>query len=160
MVRKPSLEIINYLKVANYDEPAVRYVLCKFRTNIIFKIELILINACFTLRRGNWNWKINVPSSRASLWKKCWIPTSARSMGYVQFFLKSNIYSHSSHYLLIVPNWFRKFKEVVPSVLHPNKYDLPFESVEWLKHFSSQNSELLKELDVSFIFYVKLVSVK
>jgi len=105
MVRKPSLEIINYLKVANYDEPAVRYVL------------------------------YGETGTGKSM-----------SLAHVLH------YGKSAGYLLVhvpwVPNWFRKFKEVVPSVLHPNKYDLPFESVEWLKHFSSQNSELLKELDL------------
>ena len=35
MVRKPSLEIIRYLKEADYNEPVLRYVLCKFTNNLL-----------------------------------------------------------------------------------------------------------------------------
>jgi len=105
MVRKPSLEIISYLKEANYDEPAIRYILYgKTGTGKSMSLTHVLhygMNAGYLL--------VHVP----------W-----------------------------VPNWFRKFKEIAPSALHPNKYDLPIESAEWLKHFNSQNSGLLKELDL------------
>lgn len=43
MVRKPSLEIIRYLKEADYNEPVLRYVLCKFTNN------LLIWNFCFFL---------------------------------------------------------------------------------------------------------------
>nr|CAG4642504.1 EOG090X05V1 [Evadne anonyx] len=107
MVRKPSLEIIKYLKEANYEDPVLRYVLYgKTGTGKSITLAHVLhygMNAGYLL--------VHVP----------W-----------------------------VPNWFRRFKEVVPSVLHPNKYDHPFESAEWIKHFNSQNSGLLKDLDARF----------
>jgi len=105
MVRKPSLEIIRYLKEADYNEPVLRYVLYgKTGTGKSISLAHVLH------------------------------------------------YGMSAGYLLVhvpwVPNWFRKFKEAVPSTLHPNKYDLPSESAQWLRHFNSQNSGLLKELDL------------
>lgn len=55
--------------------------------------------------------------------------------------------AYSSHFE--GPNWFRRFKEISPSTFNPSKYDHPVESVEWLKHFSSQNGTLLQMLNVS-----------
>lgn len=54
----------------------------------------------------------------------------------------------------LVPNWFRRFKEVTPSLTVPNKYDNPIESVDWLRHFTSQNGTLLQELDV-YLYYIR-----
>nr|SVE70412.1 EOG090X05V1 [Daphnia similis]SVE71036.1 EOG090X05V1 [Daphnia similis]SVE72299.1 EOG090X05V1 [Daphnia similis] len=47
-----------------------------------------------------------------------------------------------------VPNWVRFPKDCTPSVIHPNKYDHPIQSVEWLKHFSTQNGPLMQKLEL------------
>lgn len=53
---------------------------------------------------------------------------------------------------IIAPDWFRRFKEIVPSTTSPGKFDNPVESVQWLKHFSLQNGPLLQQLNVSSLF--------
>lgn len=53
---------------------------------------------------------------------------------------------------IIAPDWFRRFKEIVPSTTSPGKFDNPVESVQWLKHFSLQNGPLLQQLNVSRLF--------
>nr|CAG4634778.1 EOG090X05V1 [Alona affinis] len=58
---------------------------------------------------------------------------------------KSMTLAHILHY---VPNWFRRFKEIVPSTTSPEKFDHPFESVAWLRHFSLQNGPLLQKLNL------------
>nr|CAG4647891.1 EOG090X05V1 [Moina brachiata]SVE93001.1 EOG090X05V1 [Moina brachiata] len=62
-------------------------------------------------------------------------------------------YGASSDFVLIhvpwVPNWFRRFKEITPSAQDKQKYDHPIESVEWLRHFASQNSALLQKLQLN-----------
>ncbi|KAL1140536.1 hypothetical protein AAG570_000466, partial [Ranatra chinensis] len=56
-------------------------------------------------------------------------------------------------YIIHVPwvwNWFRNNRiEVVYSQSHPGLFDLPIVSANWLKHFQSQNSHLLKNNDLS-----------
>lgn len=47
-----------------------------------------------------------------------------------------------------VPNWFRRFKEIIPSTVQPDKFDHPIESVEWLRHFLLQNESLLPNLNL------------
>ncbi|XP_057370312.1 small ribosomal subunit protein mS29-like [Daphnia carinata] len=47
-----------------------------------------------------------------------------------------------------VPNWVRFPKGCTPSAIHPNKYDHPIESVEWLRHFSTQNGPLMQKLQL------------
>ncbi|KAK3866767.1 hypothetical protein Pcinc_027725 [Petrolisthes cinctipes] len=44
--------------------------------------------------------------------------------------------------------WRRVFKEVVPSATNPDQYDHTRDSVMWLQHFRSQNTELLKSLQL------------
>lgn len=51
------------------------------------------------------------------------------------------VYSSAAH-------WFKDMKEVANSVLSPGCMDLPIDAGMWLKHFKSQNSKLLSELDV------------
>nr|CAG4650964.1 EOG090X05V1 [Simocephalus serrulatus]SVE94226.1 EOG090X05V1 [Simocephalus serrulatus] len=103
MVRKPTVELIDYLKKTNFDAPVPRYVLYgNTGTGKSLSLAHILhygSNAGFVL--------VHVP----------W-----------------------------VPNWFRKFKEVAPSVMNPNKYDHPIEAVEWLRHFVTQNGPLFPNL--------------
>ena len=60
----------------------------------------------------------------------------------------SHLQSVYHHCFITAPNWFRKSKEVVPSTTRPDKFDSPVESVEWLKHFLSQNGSLLQQLNV------------
>nr|CAG4640849.1 EOG090X05V1 [Eulimnadia texana] len=61
-------------------------------------------------------------------------------------------YGVNSDHLLVhvpwAPNWVRRFKEVVPSVYKPGRFDHPYEATEWLNHFATQNSQLLKKLDL------------
>lgn len=51
------------------------------------------------------------------------------------------VYSSAAH-------WFKDTKEVATSVLSPGCMDLPIDAGLWLKHFKSQNSKLLSQLDV------------
>jgi len=53
--------------------------------------------------------------------------------------------------LFIAPHWFKDMKEVATSVLSPDCIDLPIDAGMWLKHFKSQNSQLLSQLDVRII---------
>nr|CAG4647039.1 EOG090X05V1 [Megafenestra aurita]SVE92379.1 EOG090X05V1 [Megafenestra aurita] len=105
MVRKPSVELIDYLKKTNFDAPVPRYVLY-----------------------GN-------TGTGKSL-----------SLAHILH------YGSTAGFILVhvpwVPNWFRKFKEVSPSIFHPNKYDHPIESVEWLRHFITQNGPLFQKLEL------------
>nr|XP_027219166.1 28S ribosomal protein S29, mitochondrial-like [Penaeus vannamei] len=65
---------------------------------------------------------------------------------------------HILHYLaedgwllihLPVPSkWRRDVKEVVPSTSVPGRFDHPLQAALWLQHFRSQNSELLKTLQL------------
>nr|SVE75113.1 EOG090X05V1 [Daphnia dolichocephala] len=103
MVRKPTIELINYLNKTNFDAPVPRYVLYG-KTGAGKSISLAHI-----LHYGS-------------------------SAGFVLV------------HVPWVPNWFRFPKGVTPSVIHPNKYDHPIESVEWLRHFSTQNESLMQDL--------------
>lgn len=62
-------------------------------------------------------------------------------------------FAHRDRYLLLhvpwAPNWTKRQQlETAPSQYHPDRIDLPLESAMWLQHFKSQNSELLKELNL------------
>nr|CAG4636999.1 EOG090X05V1 [Ceriodaphnia reticulata]SVE72925.1 EOG090X05V1 [Ceriodaphnia reticulata] len=61
-------------------------------------------------------------------------------------------YGSSTGFVLVhipwVPNWFRFLRDATPSLVHQNKYDHPIESVEWLRHFSTQNGPLLQKLEL------------
>lgn len=46
------------------------------------------------------------------------------------------------------PRWRRGFKEIAQSASVPGRYDHPLDAVMWLQHFKSQNSELLKTLQL------------
>lgn len=48
----------------------------------------------------------------------------------------------------LAPHWFKDMKEVANSVLSPGCMDLPIDAGMWLKHFKSQNLQLLSQLDV------------
>lgn len=71
---------------------------------------------------------------------------------------KSIILSHILHYALMqnyllvhvywAARWFKDFKEVATSTLFPGCMDLPLDAGMWLKHFKSQNSKLLLQLDL------------
>lgn len=45
IVREPALELIEYLKRANYDNPVIRYVLC-ILLNPKINISLLLLTMC------------------------------------------------------------------------------------------------------------------
>lgn len=47
------------------------------------------------------------------------------------------------------PMWRRSFKEVTASSTNPGCFDHPIEASVWLQHFRTQNSELLKELQLT-----------
>nr|CAG4649320.1 EOG090X05V1 [Scapholeberis mucronata]SVE93606.1 EOG090X05V1 [Scapholeberis mucronata] len=105
MIRKPSVELINYIKNTNFDAPVPRFVLYgKTGTGKSLSLAHVLH------------------------------------------------YGSKNRFVLVhvpwVPNWFRRFKEVTPSLTAPNKYDNPIESVDWLRHFTSQNGTLLQELEL------------
>lgn len=68
---------------------------------------------------------------------------------YINLFLFFAMLNCVFIFSFLVSEWNHRFKEMVPSTVFPGKYDLPVESVEWLKHFSQQNGSLLKKLDVS-----------
>nr|CAG4644781.1 EOG090X05V1 [Leptodora kindtii] len=105
MVRKPAVEVINYLEQTDLELPVCRYAIYG---NIGTGKSLLLTHILH--------------------------------------------YGHTSGQLLVhipwAPNWFRKSKEVVPSTTRPDKFDSPVESVEWLKHFLSQNGSLLQQLNL------------
>ncbi|XP_029163694.1 28S ribosomal protein S29, mitochondrial [Nylanderia fulva] len=71
---------------------------------------------------------------------------------------KSIALSHILHYAFMqkyvlvhiywAMHWFRDMKEVATSVLSPGCIDLPIDAGSWLKHFKSQNSKLLPQLDL------------
>ncbi|XP_011158728.2 28S ribosomal protein S29, mitochondrial [Solenopsis invicta] len=71
---------------------------------------------------------------------------------------KSIILSHILHYALVqkyvlvhvhwAAHWFKDMKEVANSVLSPGCMDLPIDAGMWLKHFKTQNSNLLSQLDL------------
>ncbi|XP_042872487.1 28S ribosomal protein S29, mitochondrial-like [Penaeus japonicus] len=71
---------------------------------------------------------------------------------------KSLSLTHILHYLaedgwllihLPVPSqWRRNVKEVVPSSSVPGRFDHPLQAAVWLQHFRSQNSELMKTLQL------------
>lgn len=71
---------------------------------------------------------------------------------------KSITLSHILHYAFVqkfvlvhiywAMHWFRDMKEVATSVLSPGCMDLPIDAGLWLKHFKSQNSKLLLQLDL------------
>ncbi|KAK8728946.1 hypothetical protein OTU49_008890 [Cherax quadricarinatus] len=46
------------------------------------------------------------------------------------------------------PRWRRGFKEITASATVPGRYDHPLDAVIWLQHFKSQNSQLLKTLQL------------
>lgn len=56
-------------------------------------------------------------------------------------------------------HWFRDMKEVATSVLSPGCMDLPIDAGLWLKHFKSQNSKLLSQLDVRLFRDVTLLAI-
>lgn len=56
-------------------------------------------------------------------------------------------------------HWFRDMKEVSTSVLSPGCMDLPIDAGLWLKHFKSQNSTLLSQLDVCVSRDIALLAV-
>lgn len=45
MIRQPALEIINNLKLADYQKPAIRYLLCilLIQLSYIYKLHLVII---------------------------------------------------------------------------------------------------------------------
>ncbi|CAL1689750.1 unnamed protein product [Lasius platythorax] len=71
---------------------------------------------------------------------------------------KSITLSHILHYAFVqkcvlvhiywAAHWFKDMKEVATSVLSPGCMDLPIDAGLWLKHFKSQNSNLLSQLDL------------
>ncbi|XP_070151335.1 small ribosomal subunit protein mS29 [Polyergus mexicanus] len=61
-------------------------------------------------------------------------------------------YAFMQRYVLVhiywAAHWFKDTKEVATSVLSPGCMDLPIDAGLWLKHFKSQNSKLLLQLDL------------
>lgn len=61
-------------------------------------------------------------------------------------------YAFLQQYVIVhipwVAHWFNNMKEVANSVLLPGCMDLPIDAGLWLKHFKTQNMELLTQLDL------------
>ncbi|XP_026481003.1 28S ribosomal protein S29, mitochondrial-like isoform X1 [Ctenocephalides felis] len=61
-------------------------------------------------------------------------------------------YAYEKKFIIVhvpwVPNWFIRPKEYNNSTIHEGFMDLPIDAAAWLFHFQTQNSTLLKELDL------------
>ncbi|XP_012235590.1 small ribosomal subunit protein mS29 [Linepithema humile] len=61
-------------------------------------------------------------------------------------------YAFIEKYILVhihwAPHWFKDMKEVANSILSPGCIDLPIDAGLWLKHFKTQNLQLLSQLDL------------
>uniref|UniRef100_T1JN10 Small ribosomal subunit protein mS29 n=1 Tax=Strigamia maritima TaxID=126957 RepID=T1JN10_STRMM len=102
MIRKPALEILNYMNNANYLTPPVRYVLYgKVGCGKSFTMIHLLHYAM----------------------RKKWLIVH---VGWA-------------------PMWIRWCREYCPSETRKGRIDQQKEATDWLKHFKSQNSELLKD---------------
>ncbi|XP_014244282.1 28S ribosomal protein S29, mitochondrial [Cimex lectularius] len=106
MIRKPALDVINYLEKTDFDKPVIRYVLfgkpgCGKTLTLAHIVHYAYLNQ-FVLVHVPWTW-----------------------------------------------TWFRDKKvDAAYSTSHAGMVDLPVVSANWLKHFQTQNENLLKNLDL------------